>query len=264
MAGIHAARSPWAVTIDVWHALFLREAVGRISATRAAWVWIVLEPAAHIAFIIFLFSTIRVRVIGGIDTIVWITVGLLAFFMFRRPAQRAMGSISPNRALYAYRQVKPVDVVMVRAVVEGYLMVVIAFVLLAGIGLYGLPVFPADPLRVLAAIGGLWLCGLGFGLAASVADELLPEVGRLIGLAMQPLYLFSGIIFPLDKLPSPYREWLLLNPLAHGVEAARLGFAPYYHAFPETSVAYLHGWAVGLVFLGLALHNRFALMLAAR
>lgn len=263
MASLPIVRSPGTVTLAVWNALFLREAVGRISATRAAWVWLVLEPVFHIAFVIFLFSTIRLRVIGGIDTSVWIMVGLLAFFMFRRPAQRAMNAVSASQPLYTFRQVKPVDVVLVRATLEGFLMSVIASVLLVGAALYGLPVIPSDMLMVLGAALGLWLCGLGFGLVTSVAAELVPEIGRLINLTAQPLYFFSGILFPLDKLPSPYREWLLLNPLAHGVEAARLGFAPLYHAFPETSLAYLYCWAIGIVFFGLALHNRYASRLAA-
>lgn len=264
MAVPYVLRSPGTVTLAVWNALFLREAVARISSTRAAWVWLLLEPVFHMAFVIFLFSTIRLRVIGGIDTTVWIMVGLLTYFVFRRPAQRAMNAVAAGQPLYTYRQVKPVDVVLVRAALEGFILVLIASLLFFATGLYGKPVLPADPLYALAAALGMWLCGLGFGLVSSVAEELLPEVGRLINLTMQPLYFFSGIIFPLDKLPSPYREWLLLNPLAHGVEAARLGFAPHYHAFPETSVAYLYCWAIGGVFFGLALHNRYAMRLAAR
>ena len=263
MAAANTLRSPAAVTIAVWHALFLREAVARISSSRTAWLWVLLEPAFHIALLMFLFSTIRLRVIGGIDTALWIMVGLLVFFMFRRPAQRAMNSIFANRALFSYRQVKPVDVVLVRAAVEGFLMIAISCLVLTGAGLYGISVFPADPLRVLAAFVGMWMCGLGFGLATSVAEEVL-ETGRFVQVLMQPLYFLSGVVFPLDKLPSPYREWLLLNPLAHGVDAARHGFAPFYRAFPETSLLYLHAWGIGLVFLGLAVHKRYALRLVTR
>jgi capsular polysaccharide transport system permease protein len=110
----------------------------------------------------------------------------------------------------------------------------------------------------------MWLVGLGFALYGSVACELVPELRWFINLAMAPLYFFSGVIFPLGKVPSPYRDWLLLNPLAHGVEAARLGFAPHYKALPETSVAYLYGCAVIALFFGLALHIRYWRRLAAR
>lgn len=258
MDSIHSSRSPVEVTFSVWKALFLREAVSRISGARAAWMWLLLEPVAHIVLLMFIFTVVRVRVVGGINTAVWIMVGLLTFFMFRRAAQQGMNAVSANQALFGYRQVKPVDAVFVRAGLEGFLMIVIAIILLAGAGFYGLPIAPDDPLAALEAFVAMWLLGLAFGLNTSVASELVPELGRFIGMLMHPLYFFSGVIFPLSRVPQPYRDWLMLNPLAHGLEATRLGFAPYYKAVPETSVAYMYGFAIVSIFLGLALHRQFA------
>jgi capsular polysaccharide transport system permease protein len=259
-----AARTPLQITYSVWKALFLREAVNRVSRERFAWVWVLVEPIVHIAFLMFLFATVRVRVVGGIDTVVWITVGLLAFFMFRRPAQQGMNAVAMNQALFGYRQVKPVDAVLVRAGLEGFLMLLISIIVLTGADLSGYHVIPGDPMAVMVAVFGMWLIGMSFGLCASVASELVPELGRFIGLAIPPLYFLSGVIFPLAKIPPPYRDWLLLNPLVHGLEAVRLGFAPHYQALPETSIPYIYAWALIGTFLGLALHLRFARRLAAR
>lgn len=263
-AGTTALRSPLNVTLSVWQALFLREAVTRLSRERMAWLWLLAEPVMHIVFLMFIFEVIRLRVVSGIDTAVWIMVGLLAFFMFRRPAQQGMNAVGANQALFTYRQVKPVDTVLVRAILEGFLMVVVAVVVLIGAYLYGLAVVPADPLAVLEAFVALWLVALGFALIASVAREMVPELGRFIAMLLRPLYFFSGVIFPLERIPQPYREWLMLNPVAHGLEATRLGFAPGYRAVPETSVAYMYGFALIAVFLGLALHRRFSVRLATR
>jgi capsular polysaccharide transport system permease protein len=264
MAASNISRPPLDITLSVWRALFLREALNRISRERVAWLWLLLEPVAHVAFLVLLFTFVRLRVIGGIDTVIWLMVGLLAFFMFRRPAQQAMNAVGTNQPLFTYRQVKPVDTVLVRAALEGFLMTLVTAILLAGAALFGLDIGPADPLAVLEAFLGLWLIGLGFGLIVSVADELLPLVGRIIGLFMHPLYFFSGVIFPLAKIPSPYREWLLYNPLAHGLEAARLGFAPHYQAVPELSIGYMYACALAGIFIGLALHYHFASRLIAR
>jgi capsular polysaccharide transport system permease protein len=264
MATTHTLRSPLDVTLSVWKALFLREAINRISRERTAWVWLLAEPVIHIAFLMFIFAFVRVRVVSGIDTAVWIMVGFLTFFMFRRPAQQGMTAVGANRALFGYRQVKPVDTVFVRAGLEGFLMLVVAIIVLIGAGLVGYTVVPADPLSVLAAVLGVWLIGLGFALTASVADELTPELGWLCRQFLVPLYFASGIIVPIAVIPQPYRDWLLINPLVHGVEAARLGYAPLYHALPETSIAYVYFCALVGIFFGLALHVRFAGRLAAR
>lgn len=257
-------RSSISITFSVWKALFLREAVQRLFSSRAAWVWLLLEPMVHVVFLMILFGVINLRVIGGIDTAVWIMLGLLAFFMFRRTGTQAMHAVASNQALFTYRQVKPVDMVLSRAALEGLLMVLVASVLCAGAGLVGLDVIPVNPLAVLEAFVGLWLLGLGFGLITSVAQQLVPELGKVVGLLMTPLYFMSGVIFPVALVPSPYREWLMLNPVAHGVEAVRLGFAPHYQVVRELSIGYLYLSALLAVFLGLALHVRFSTRLATQ
>jgi hypothetical protein len=51
-------RSPASITWAVWKALFLREAVARLFAGRAAWAWILVEPVGRLVFqICFLDAT---------------------------------------------------------------------------------------------------------------------------------------------------------------------------------------------------------------
>lgn len=261
MAGI---RTPLAVTFSVWKALTLREALSRLFAGRASWFWLLFEPVFHVSYLIFIYTVIRMRTVGGIDVVIWLIAGMLGFFMFRRTANQASNGVGANRALFAYRQVKPVDTVLVRGLLEGVLTAAVACILLCAAALFGHDALPDAPLSVFEAFFGLWLLGMGFGLVMSVVTELLPEVGRIISLVMKPLYVISGVIVPLMSIPQPYREWLLLNPIAHGLEAARLGFSPYYHAVPELDIGYLYFCALVLIVLGLALHRRFATRLVTQ
>lgn len=251
------ARSSIAVTYSTWKALLLRETVNRIAARRAAWVWILMEPLAHVAFMMFMFTVVRVHTIGGIDAIIWLMLGMVSFFTFRRTGTQCMNAISANKALFTYRQVRPVDTVLVRAVTEGVLMLLVTVILFLGLGLAGHNILPADPMTLLVSLFGLWLTGLGFGLMTSVAIELVPEIAKVLNIVMMPLYFMSGVVAQVGAVPQPYRGWLLLNPVAHGLEASRLAFAPYYHAIPELSVSYLYFCALVMVFFGLALHTRF-------
>lgn len=257
-------RSSLRIAVSVWKALFLRESVYRLFSTRAAWLWLLLEPMAHVFFLMFIFGVVRVHNVGAVDTAVWIMVGLLAFFMFRRTGTQAMQAIVSNQSLFAYRQVKPVDTVLSRAALEGLLMVLVSLLMLAGAALAGRDVVPKDPLGVLEAFFGLWLLGLGFGLITSASQELVPELGKFVNLLMTPLYFVSAVIFPVHVVPEPFRSWLLLNPITHGVEGMRLAFAPHYQSVPELSIGYLYGCALAGVFLGLALHVRYATRLTAQ
>jgi len=258
------ARNDWAITRSVWKALFLREALVRLFSKRAGTLWLFAEPVVNVLILVFIFAVVRVRKLGGIETAVWIMVGMLGFFMFRRTAMLAMRAVTVNKSLLTYRQLKPVDTVLVRGCVEGVITVFVILIMLAGGGLAGLSVVPGDPLLALGELVSLWLLGMGFGLVTSVAVELVPELGEIITLAMMPLYFLSGVIFPASAIPQPYRDWVLLNPVIHGVEGLRLGFAPHYHPVDSLDLWYPLATALVLIVLGLALHRRFAVRLIAR
>lgn len=261
---LHVARSPLAITFSVWRALFLREALTRIVERRAAWFWLLAEPVMHISYMVVFYTVIRVRTIGGIDTAVWIVVGLLTYFMFQRTSSQVANAIDANQALFAYRQVKPMDTLLVRAAMEAFLMVISSTVLVGFAALLGYPVIPDDPLIVMLAFFGVWLFGLGFGMLTSMAIELLPEFGKVLKFVTRPLYFISGVLHPMAAIPQPWRDWLMWNPLVHGLEAARLGFSSNYHAVDGVSISYVYECALVAVFLGLALHRRFAARLVMR
>jgi capsular polysaccharide transport system permease protein len=251
------SRSAWRITWSVWHALLLREAVARMFSRRGAIIWLLMEPVSQIGFMVAMFGLIRATHVGGMDTALWLTSGMLAFFLFRRVATQGAAAIGANLALYTYRQVRPVDTVLVRSWLEGLVMLLTAIIVFAGEALLGVHLQLEDPLLVLNAILGLWLLGLGWGLAASVASELIPEAKEILNLAMMPLMVISGAVFPLAAIPHGWREWVMLNPIAHGIEAVRAGISPYYHHAPEMSLSFLYAWTLVLIFLGLALQARF-------
>ena len=244
-------------TLAVWKALFLREATVRMFGTRAAWVWLVVEPIASVLWLVLIFTVVRVRHIGGIETALWISIGMLVFMTFRRTVTQVQNGVDANTSLFAYRQVRPADVVIIRAVVEGLSMLIISAVVFFIGAIWGWMAWPENPLKVLEAFVLAWLCAFGLGMIFGVLVKLVPEMGRIINFIMMPLMMISGVIFPLSMIQPPYLDWLMLNPLAHAIEAARIGFAPYYHSVNGLDLDYVYMCALVLVFLGLAMFRRF-------
>ncbi len=256
-------RSSLSITFSVWRALFLREALTRISGARGRWFWVVAEPLAHMIFLAVLFGVFRNMRIPGIDVYVWIVTGFSTFFIFRRSAIQGMWAIDDNRAMFVYRQVRPVDTVFVRAALDGFLNLLIGLVGMALLALVDRQVMPVQPLMMMAGILGAWLLGLGFGLIAAVPVAFVEETSVFLGFIMTPLYLLSGTIFPLSMIPYPYVEWLSWNPLMHALEAVRLGFSDGYHVIPGVDLAYVYAWALVMIFMGLVLQLRFSERLRA-
>ena len=248
--------APFSNTIFVWQALFLREALDRFFGSRAAWAWLVVEPAMHIGFMSCWWGMMRKNSLGGINVIMWIILGMLSFFLFRRTSVQTLHALDCNKAFFAFRQVRPFDVALMRAGVEAFSMFFISSSILGVAALAGLEVLPDDPITVLLALAGLWLFGLGYGLVTSVCMRLVPDSGHIFQIFMMPLYLISGVIMPVAYIPMPYRDWLLWNPLVHGLELVRLGFFSNYHTL-DVSFSYLYSWVLLSITLGLTLYRAF-------
>lgn len=251
------ARSPIAITLAVWKAIFLREALERLFDMRAAWLWLVMEPLMHMGFYAFIYSVIRMRDVGGADIVIWIVVGMLGFFLFRRTADQVTHAVDSNQPLFAYRQVKPFDAAFMRAALECFLMLIVSIIILFIAALLDHYAPPSDILLILVAFSGLWLFGFGYGLIASVAMRLIPEMKHILKILMLPLYIISGVIWPLHLIPQPYLDWLMINPIAHGVELVRAGFVARYYVIPGTDLGYLYGCGIVSLFVGLVLYRRF-------
>ncbi len=137
-------RTPWEITCAVWYAMFMREALARTTVDRFSWFWMLAEPIAMVVVMIYIRSFIMSgRHISGAEFIPWLIVGLLGFFLFRETLQQSIGAIGANNGLFAYRQVIPVDPVLVRGVVAGVLMSVILLIFIVVCELLGIPFVPA-------------------------------------------------------------------------------------------------------------------------
>jgi capsular polysaccharide transport system permease protein len=229
-------------------------------------VWILLEPIVHLVFLNLLFGFILQRVVAGIPGGLFLTTGLLGYFMVQNVATRSQDAITANAGLLTYRQVLPVDTVLVRTALEALLVVISGLFLFTGLYIFGFQVIPNDAVLVIMAFVAMWFLGIGLGLVLSVISELIPEVKKVTKMLFRPLYFLSGIMFPVSALPPAYQEWVMLNPIAHGIELIRAGFFPQhqYHAVAEASLGYVLVCAMVTMCLGLALHIRFAPKMVAQ
>ena len=253
------ARSPWQVTRAVWYAMFMRELVARTMADRMAWFWMVFEPIAIVAVLVTVRTVImsRERLIQNAEFIPWLVIGLMGFFLFRENMFRLMGAVDANKALYAYRQVKPIDGVLVRSLVESLLRSFIFLLFISAGLLLGMRMNPDNALLAIWVWISLWLLGLGAGLVLSVVSPLVPEIGKIIRIMSLPLLLLSGVIIPISILPHHLQYYILLNPIPHGIEYLRQSFFSHYPLVNGVDLNYLWFWSLSMLALGLLMHIRF-------
>lgn len=251
----HAPRSAWEVQRAVIFALVLREMKARVGGQWVGAVWTLLEPLAHVLITVTMFSFIRGSALMGIEFPVFLVTGLLPFFLFQHLATRLMDGIEANRGLFSYRQVKPFDTLVSRAIVEAIMNLLVYAFTLGVLGWLGYSVIPYGPLEVLGVNAMMILLGTSFGIFCAVIGHDRPRVRSFIRMTMMPLYLMTGILFPVDFLPREILDWLLLNPLLHLVEISRHAFIAEYVPADGVNALYPALFTVTLMALAMLLYR---------
>lgn len=252
MASNPPLRSPWQIQKSVVFALFLRELKTRFGSYKFGYFWLLLEPMAHVVVMSLIFSFVPDRSLFGIDFPVFIVTGIVPFLMFKNIALRVMDGVEANRALFAYRQIKPMDTFTARTLLDAFLAVAVSALILIGMAWFGLDVPFRDPFSLIFLMAILVLMGLGLGMILCVMTHYLPEARTLVRIAFLPLYFMSGVIFPIAKVPQEYLPILLWNPLVHVIELMRGAFFNQYHVVAEISPLFMVMTTLALLFFGLA------------
>jgi capsular polysaccharide transport system permease protein len=249
-------RSAWEIQRAVIFALVLREFRTRIGRHWTGVVWTFLEPLGQVLLIVTVFGYLRRITSPNMEFPVFLVSGMLPYFLFRSLAQRLAESISTNRGLFSYRQVKPFDAVLGRGIVEILLWLAVVVMTLALLEWVGYQAIPQRPLEFLAVSALCALIGGGLGLLTAVSTNDQPRVRAALRMVYFPLYLASGVIFPVNKLPSQYMEWLLWNPMLQLVDLSRSSFEPRHPAIPDANWAYPAAFALIVCALAMALYRR--------
>jgi capsular polysaccharide transport system permease protein len=246
------ARTSFEIQKAVVFALFVRELKTRFGKYRLGYVWALLEPLAHVVILSFIWTLMGRTEFAGIPVAFFLMTGIVPFLFFQKAATRCMNAIESNRGLFNYRQVRPVDPVVARVILEAlvYIASYILLVFFAGWFLeYDVAVQNLLGLVIVNIL--LFMLTLGVSLILSVYGALYPEVMKLVPmLVFRPMYFMSGILFPLFIVPTEYHKWLLWNPLLHVVE---LNHAFYFRGFesPDVSLLYVLFFALGTMAFGL-------------
>ena len=260
------SRTPWQVTRSVWSAMFMRDLIARTMAGRMAWFWMIVEPIAFILIMVWIRTHIRGtdRMIINADFIPWMIVGFIAFQMIRDSMIRSIGAIDSSKALFAYRQVKPVDAVLVRFYVEGLLRSFIFMLFMIGGYALNVDLFPDHFWEALFLWFSVWMLGASIGTLLSVVGELVPEVARVVRMLSLPLMILSGVIFPLHNLPHAVLQYVMYNPIVHALEYLRYFFFDGYRMVDGSSLLYLWGFSLCTLLVGLIMQIRFEKRLKAK
>ncbi|MCP3921774.1 MAG: ABC transporter permease [Desulfobacterales bacterium] len=248
-------RSSWEIQKAVVTSLFLRELKTRFGKQKFGYFWAIVEPAAIIVVFWVMFGFSMRKSTTGIDFPMFLMTGMVPFQLFSKIVNRSMVSFQANRGLFNYRQVKPIDTIIARVLVEClvYFIVFNIFILIGF--LLGFNARVDNILGLLFIMIELIFFSSGFGLICAAIGHFSETFIKVIGLIMRPLFFCSGIYFTVEIVPEQFRSLLLINPLLHFLEKIR---SVYFESFysPYASDTYILLWTVSLTIISLWLYTK--------
>ncbi|MDY0247791.1 MAG: ABC transporter permease [Methanosarcina mazei] len=211
-------RTSLSIFSSVVFALFLREVQTRFGTKRLGYFWAILDPLSKIIVFSLVKAALMDRSMPGVDYPVFLATGFLTFGFFQAFMNGSMNSFDANRALFVYKQVKPIDAIVSRFCLE-FLVMSVAIMVFVGFGMYiGLDVLPKDLSMVLLAVLWLGVFAFGVGVLFAVLASFYETFAKVIGFLGTPLFFLSGLLYTVESLPPVAREIVLYNPVIHFIE----------------------------------------------
>lgn len=213
-----------AVQRRVVGALMMREVITRFGRYNLGALWLIGEPMIFTLGVAALWTAAGLSRSSAIPIVAFAITGYSSVLMWRNTVGRCASAIQSNFSLLFHRNVKVIDVMLARILLEiagatGSFMVLVLFF----VGIEWIEP-PQDLLPVLFG----WLMLAWFGLALSLTIGAATAYSPLVDRVWQPmsylLFPLSGAAFMVDWLPPNAREVILWLPMVHSVEYIREGY----------------------------------------
>jgi len=248
-------RSSFRVQRDVLYALLLREMGSRFGRSRTSFLWVLVEPLAHLVLPMVIFGYVMQRALPGIEYSVFLFYGFLPFLFFKSICLQTMEGTKANLGLLSYRQVLLMDVFIAKALSFCSIETIVFSIVLVGLLMLGNDALPLLPIELFAVLGLSVLLAFGLGLLLAAVGSFAPDAKTIIRVIFIPLYFVSGVLFPVSRFPDAWVRILSINPVLHLVELSRSSAIEHYEPMRFLDVEYVIGLTIASLFIGLALYR---------
>lgn len=237
-------------------ALILREMSTSYGRSPGGYLWAVLEPAAGIALLSFVFALGFRSPPMGVNFPIFYATGMVPFLMYVGISGKLGTAVMFSKQLLAYPAVTYMDALIARFVLNALTQLLVAYIIFTGI----LVIFETRTTleldRIALAFSMTLALAAGVGTFNCFLMSLYPLWQRIWAILNRPLFIVSCIFFTFESMPDEVQRYLWWVPTAHLPGIMRSAFYPGYDA-SYASPGYVFGLSLILLTVGLVFLRRY-------
>lgn len=250
-------RQSFAIQRRVIGALLMREIITRFGRKNIGFLWLFIEPLLMTMFIIMLWKLIRADQYSTLNIMAFAITGYPIAMMWRNASNRAIGAINANASLLYHRNVRVLDTIFTRILLEISGATIAQILLMGVLILTGMIPLPHDPFYMVIAWSLMAFFALGLGLIICSISYHFEVFGKLWGTITFLMLPLSGAFFFVHNLPTKVQEYVVWVPMISGTEMFRHGYfgdsvPTYEHVF------FLIVCDLTMILIGLILVKQFS------
>lgn len=245
----------WRIQRRVISALMIRELVTRFGRENIGFLWVMAEPLLFAVLVGIVWRFMKGPEEHGVSVVAFVASGYIPLTLFRNAVGRSVRVFSVNGSLMYHRQIKVLDFIFVRFLIE-MIGAMMAYVFI-GTLLILLNEFPV-PADMGALFAGWFLyCLFSFSLCLVLAplSEMSDVLEKFMPVTIYISIPFSGTFTMVSWLTPAAQNAMYYSPFIHGMEMMRYGiFGGRVNAQWDVSVPI--GASIALTVIGLVLCRR--------
>jgi len=203
--------------------LVLRDLQKTYTKLRLGYLWTLLEPLGMSIVLWLVFSVLLSRHIGQQPYALFITVGILPWWWFTKGIAQSTRSFKRNTNALRI-SLLPTQIWVLRVVLVSMIEFIFSLpiIVLAMILTRTMP----SPLIILfpVAIFVQFLLMYGLGLLVASGVAIVPDLARIVRIAMRALFYLSPVLYSITKIPDHIQPFAAVNPIVGILGLYRIGF----------------------------------------
>jgi capsular polysaccharide transport system permease protein len=213
----------WRIQRRVIGALMIRELVTRFGRENIGFLWVMVEPLLFAGLVGILWRFMKGPEEHGVSVVAFCATGYLPLTFFRNAVMRSIRIFTVNSGLMYHRQIKILDFIFVRVLIE-MIGAMMAYLFIGAL-LMSINEFPV-PADIGALIAGWFLyCLFVFALCLILAplSEMSDVLEKIMPVTTYVMIPFSGTFYMVSWLAPQAQAAMYYSPFVQGMEIMRYG-----------------------------------------